>query len=135
MELLGGLFEYLLSLVIDIALNGLIELLIDAGLRIGRLGAEPKSGEAFAVRKSLRWLFLGWVLGALSFLFRPAHFIPFPLLRTFALVLSPALCGFLMMKLGRAMENKNRPRSSLEHFGPSFCFAFGLGSVRYFLCH
>jgi hypothetical protein len=73
---------------------------------------------------------LGLVAGFVSLLILRQHSLSDPAWRIAALVINPALIGFLMMRLGRWRARRKGRAYGLEAFWPAWAFAFGFGLVR-----
>ena len=73
---------------------------------------------------------LGLAAGFISLLVLPRHSLGNATWRIAALVINPALIGFLMMRLGRWRERRKGRAYGLEAFWPAWAFAFSLGLVR-----
>lgn len=90
---------------------------------------------ARAALKALLAAVFAAVLGLLSTLLFPEPFITARPLAIAYLILGPLLIGWIMARLGRALELKNKRRSSLERFGYGWLFAFSFTLARFLLTH
>ena len=73
---------------------------------------------------------VGLAAGFISLLVLPQHSVSNTTWRIAALIINPALIGFLMMRLGRWRERRKGQAYGLEAFWPAWGFAFSLGLVR-----
>ena len=70
-------------------------------------------------------------LGFLSSLLFPTPFITAEPLAIAYLLLGPLLIGWVMARLGRLLERKDKRRTSLERFGYGWLFAFSFSLARF----
>ena len=75
------------------------------------------------------------LLGFLSTLVLPEPFITSRAWAIVHLVVGPVLVAWAMARIGRAMEKREKHRTSLERFGYGWLFAFSFTLTRFLLLH
>ena len=76
------------------------------------------------------YVFIGLVLGLVSLLVLPRHWLGDPTLRIAALILNPIIIGFLMMRVGRWRRSRKGAAFGLENFWSAWALAFSFGLMR-----
>lgn len=121
-------FEFLLQLLGELALQALFELLAELGLRsLADTLGRPRN----AWLSSIGFLLWGILAGGISLLIFSRSAIHNPQLRLANLVVTPVLVGTGMMLLGRLRERKGQELVRLDRFGYAFLFALSMAAVRY----
>ncbi len=104
------------------------ELLIDYGLRSL---VDGQSARRHPFLSFVANVVLGLIVGGLSLLIFPHHFVQAAWARVALLVIIPLLAGWMMSAYGQWRAGHGRERASLERFGSGFAFALAMGLVRF----
>lgn len=120
--------DELAQILFELIFQFLFEVLADVAWR---QSPEP----ARATIKALLAAIFAAVLGFLSTLLFPEPFITARPLALAYLILGPLLVGAIMARLGRALERKDKRRTTLERFGYGWLFAFSFTFARFLLTH
>lgn len=125
--------ELLVELVLEIVLQLFGEFLAELGWRSGK--------EVFAKRRlrnpwlaGIGSLMLGLVVGLVSLIFFPQHFIQTKAFRLLNLIVTPVVPGIVMWQIGCWRMKRQLDSIRLESFWHGYLFALGMGALRYFLC-
>jgi hypothetical protein len=129
-ELFLLLFEFLW----EIALQFLLELLLDAGIQLTRATVRPATGTSWNLMlSSAGQLFCGAAAGGLTYLLLPQRLFPPVTLPGISIVLSPLGTGALMYLFGGWVRNRGGSPSSLATFRGGALFAFACAATRFLL--
>ena len=82
----------------------------------------------------LGYFVLGSLVGGVSLLILPFHFIKLPWLAIASLIMIPILAGFSMMAFGAIRRKIGNEIILLNTFSYGFCFALTIALVRFFFC-
>ena len=130
---MGGmefLFELLFSVLGELLLQLVFEVLVDLGL--GAWSERAKTARRNPVFAFLAYVCLGAVAGVLSLLLFRDHLVRATWLRVVMLVLIPLLAGWLMSFIGARREAKGGERTRMESFANGFAFALAMSLIRFF---
>jgi hypothetical protein len=116
--------EFLFEVVIGLFGEGLLDV-------IAHLAGESKRGWR-RLMLILAFAALGAIVGALSLLLFPVHFIRGEGARLAYLAIAPLIAGATFALVGRRRERKGKRVVRLESFWPAFTFALAMALVRYF---
>ena len=117
------MIEILIEVLVDLFGEVLLDIVVHA---VGGRRESP------AVLRLLFFASMGGVVGALSLLVLPRHFIRSSDLRLVALAITPIVAGALFSWVGRSRRKRDRQASALEAFWPAFSCALAMAVVRYF---
>lgn len=120
--------DELAQILFELIFQFLFEALADVAWR---QSPEP----ARATVKALLAAAFAAALGFLSTLLFPSPFITARPLAIAYLILGPLLIGWIMARLGRLLERKDKRRTTLERFGYGWLFAFSFTLARFLLTH
>jgi hypothetical protein len=132
-EVLWAICNLLFELFGELILGMVVEFLADLTARsFSRVDSEsPRSW----ITMVLRWSFIGALLGAISLMFFPDHFVKPRGWRGLNLLLAPLLGGGVMLALlGGWHYRRGRRVIELEKFSCGWGFAFAFALVRFFWC-
>lgn len=122
------LFEFLAEFIIQVLGEAMIELSCHSIAETFRRPANPR----------LAWFgfcLLGAVLGGLSLLVFPIHFISIGYMRLFNLFFTPIAVGLCMTLLGAWRENRGDPVLRIDRFSYGYLFALVFAFVRFSFAH
>jgi hypothetical protein len=91
------MIEFLIELLGEFLLQVLVEALIELGLHVV---SQPLRGPPTAWLAALGYTLLGAVVGAMSLLPFPAHFVPTGIWQFVNLIVTPVAAGLCMSALG-----------------------------------
>ena len=129
LELLFGIFWFLLEALFEIFAQAFFELLAEVGLRSL---TEPfrKSQPISPVLAGIGYLLYGAIAGGLSLLLPKMFTVP-SWLRLLNLVITPVACGFIMAKVGQVRERRGDKPMRIDTFIYGYLFALAMAVVRY----
>lgn len=123
------ILEFVLQAFFEFLLQIVGEVLFELGWRgvAEVFKRKPRQNPALAF---IGYALLGLIMGGLSLLFFPEHFIRDRSLRLVNLVITPCLAGFCMSALGAWRQNRGLSTIRLDSFSYGFIFAFGMALIR-----
>src|SRR5215470_13997898 len=130
-EILFGILELLLGLVLEAAADFALEL-VAALIWRGFSTVLDKTDFENPVVAFFGYALFGVAVGAISLPFLPHPFVHSSRLHGVSLIISPMLGGFGMSCVGWVMRKRNKKVIQLESFGYGFAFALGIALVRFF---
>lgn len=122
--MLDFLFELLGELLIQLVL----ELLVELGVRAVK---HPLSQTSNAWLTAFGYLLCGALLGGVSVLILPHHFITTKALRVANIVLSPMVAGAAMSAMGAWRARRGQLLLAIDRFAYGYLFALGIALVRF----
>ena len=127
-ELLMHLFAAVLQMLGELLLETFGEAFLDLLLRglINALG----SSLAEAASAPIVLLVIGLILGWLSLLIFPVHFVRAARLHGISLLVTPAMAGTFMGLVGAKLRAHDHKVIRLESFSCGFALAFGMALIR-----
>jgi len=128
LEILLGLFGFILEAAFEILAQLIFELAAEIGLRSL---AEPfrKPEPINPVLAGLGYVLYGAIAGGLSLLI-PKLFTVQIWLRLLNLVVTPIVCGYIMAKVGQIREQRGQKVIRIDTFLYGYLFALSMAVVR-----
>ncbi|KAB7764112.1 hypothetical protein [Xanthomonas maliensis] len=123
------MIECITQFVVELLLQALTELLIEAGLHHMRHSGHARRSPDAAV---VGYVLLGASMGGISLLLLPRHLTTGEAARLAVLIGVPVLAGALMAVLGGWRERRGEQRLRLDRFSYGYLFALGFALVRFF---
>lgn len=124
LELLWLVFEFLLEALLQLAGEGLIDIVLRA---IGKAFSPDRP-----VVAATAYVFLGVLTGGASLLLFPHPLVRPSRFHGISLLISPVLVGSMMSLVGSFVRNRGKRSVQIETFLYGFAFAFGMALVRLF---
>ena len=126
------MLAFLLEIVGEILLQGVIEVLAELGLHsLAEPFRKPRNpwlaGTGYAI--------FGAVAGGLSLLLFPSHLVTEETMRIVNLVLTPMAAGLLMCAMGMWRARRGDPVLRIDRFAYGYLFALALAVVRFGLAN
>jgi len=125
--MLGGI----LSVVAEVLLNGVVELVLEIATRLIPESWRQKLDRAFLA--AIFWALLGAALGGLSLQILPSMLIADEEKRIVTLVVAPLVVGLVMTTVGALRRRRGEALVRLDTFAFAWLFAFAFTGVRYLL--
>jgi hypothetical protein len=128
-EILFELFGVLLQVILDTLAQAVFEIAAEIGLRSL---AEPfrRSRPINPFLAGAGYLLYGAIAGGLSLLI-PKMFTVSLSLRILNLVITPVACGFIMTRLGKIRERREKKTIRIDTFFYGYIFALAMAIVRF----
>jgi hypothetical protein len=126
LELLFMCIEPFLEFLLELALAGLLDLLLRAVVRF--FGTSHFANRAIA---SVGYFFLGASAGGLSLIIFPHALVHSSRLHGINLLVSPIATGVAMFLVGAMLSRRGKAVTRIEGFGFGFAVALGVALVRY----
>lgn len=130
MEILAELLFTLLMWLAELALQLVLEILAEMGLRVLREPFRP-TREVSPWVAALGYAVYGAAVGGLSLLVFPLAFLAHPWARAANLVLTPLAAGVVMSMMGAWRRRRGEQLVRLDRFSYGVLFALSLGVVRH----
>src|SRR5688500_18546512 len=118
----------MIELVIELLITFFGESLLD--LAAHALGRSDRAHQTLL--RMIVFAVLGAIVGGVSLVLFPTHFIRDAGLRIASLVLTPLVVAAAFAWIGGRRERKGKHVSALEAFWPAYTFALAMAVVRYF---
>lgn len=116
--------EILFELLAETVLQMVAEILIDLGIHPAGTNAKPRAWPVFA-----GYAVSGILIGGISLLVLPEHFIRSEILQTANLLLTPVLAGGMVCSID-TLRKRQSQYSRCFRFACGFAFAFCMALVR-----
>ena len=121
-------FEVILQFLGELVLQAIFELLLELGLHSLADTVRRPQHPALSTLGFALW---GAMAGGISLWILPNSPIHNPLFRQINFIVTPALCGLVMMLIGELRVKKGQDIVRLDQFGYAFVFAFSMALVRF----
>ena len=127
--------EEILAVVLEVILELVVQLIIEPFGHLIAPYLDERSKRysrsiALAVKIPLYSLF-GFIIGGITILVMPQHFVKSQSGRLAALIIGPLAAGALMAYIGRLLESRGKRRTDFERFWYGLCFAFAYALTRF----
>ena len=122
------MLEFLLEIIGEFLLQGTAEILFELGLRPV---AEPFRRQPNPWVAAVGYLLFGAIVGGLSLLLFPNHFVIATSLRVANLVVTPIAVGLLMAGVGALRARRGQSLLRIDRFAYGYLFALALAAVRF----
>ncbi len=126
------MLEFLVEVLGEILLQAFGEALFEIGLHSL---AEPFKRQPNPWLAALGYALFGVVVGGLSLLVAPSHFVSSGPLRWINLVVTPLAAGGLMVLMGAWRSRRGDPVLRIDKFVYGFLFALAMAAVRFQFAH
>jgi len=124
MELLAAIFQVLGEFLVELFGEAFLDLIFRG------LANVISSALAEAAFAPVVLLIFGLILGWLSLLFFPVHFVRAQVFHGISLFLTPTMAGTFMGLVGARLRAHDRKVIRLESFSCGFALAFGIAFIR-----
>jgi len=126
----GFLLEIILGYVGEVAIQLIIEILIELGFESIAHSLKPvrKSNKFFSLTGCV---LLGGIVGFISVMIFSHRLIPLLAIPGFSMIGPPLLSGLVMNQVGKERLAKGKEISALATFAGGTLFAFGFAVIRY----
>ena len=122
------MLEFLLEIIGEFLLQGAAEILFELGLRPV---VEPFRRQPNPWVAAIGYLLFGAIVGGLSLLLFPNHFVIATSLRVANLVVTPIAVGLLMAGVGALRARRGQSLLRIDRFAYGYLFALALAAVRF----
>lgn len=122
------MLEFLLEMVGEILLQGIVEALAELGLHSLAAPFRKRPNPWMA---AIGYSLFGAGCGGLSIWLFPAHLVTEEPLRILNLVVTPVVVGVLMSLMGAWRSHRGEPLLRLDRFAYGYLFALSLALVRF----
>jgi hypothetical protein len=123
-----AIFEFIFSVLGELLLQLVIELLFEFGLRSIR---EPFRHEPRPWLAALGYAMLGAIAGAISLALKPSLMIDSEFGRLVNLGLTPVLMGCVMAAVGALRRSRDQELIRIDRFAYGYLFALAMAFVRF----
>ena len=124
------MIEAFFEIFFELILQLVVEYLTSSGLRAPL--RKRKGPPASAWLAGAGYLVLGALLGGVSLMVFPEHWVTDSDMRLLNLVITPVAAGLLMSAIGSWRRRRGRDLLRLDQFTHGWLFAFALALVRHF---